>query len=186
MVVLRLWTESQTFQVRVLGKADRVPALAAVDSARLALPGIIQISWAQDGQAHMFFPHPSSQPHVCKNALFRRNSFLKYLPVWPPKIDFPAYYVLLMTQTPSVLWALRIAGPEATAAPVVYNIPKVVWCPSMQRILKKQMNLWKILPHQLRGGTRETEVGRNWAQSTLLSSRSYASKEKVIILETEK
>lgn len=138
MVVLKLWTESQTFQVRVLGKADRVPALAAVDSARLALPGIIQISRAQDGQAHVFFPHPSSQPHVCKNALFRRNSFPKYLPLWPPKIDSPAYYVLPTTQTPSVLlWPLRISGLEATTAPVACNISEAVWCPSMQRILKK-------------------------------------------------
>lgn len=66
MVVLGLRTESQTFQVRVLGKADRVPALAAADSARLALPDIIQISRAQDGQAHMFFPHPSSQPRCAR------------------------------------------------------------------------------------------------------------------------
>lgn len=81
MVLLRLRAESQTFQVRVLGKADKVPALAAVDSARLAPPDMIQISRAEDGQEHMFFPHPSSQPHVCKNAPFLRNSFPKYLPV---------------------------------------------------------------------------------------------------------
>lgn len=75
MVGLRL-------QVHVLGKPDKGPALAAVDCVHLDLPDFIWISWAQDGQAHMFFLHSASQLHVWQSAPFLRiylsNIFLLY------------------------------------------------------------------------------------------------------------